>query len=464
MKHFKISLFLQIAFVFFLTGQTYTSYFTGNPTDLVVSPLGGVCLMGGAGEDDNAMKWFLQRANGGDILVLRTSGSNGYNSYLYSSLGINVNSVETIVFNSPAAAYDPYVKQRIDKAEAIWFAGGNQWNYISYWRNTPVDSAINKAIAQRNIVIGGISAGMAIQGKFYFTAQYGTIQSSTALSNPYHSSVTVDSAAFIKNPVLKNIITDTHFDNPDRKGRLLVFLARIWNDYATAADAIACDEYAAVCIEPNGIARVFGQHPTYDDNAYFIRVNCEIPNPAPEQCSSGNPLTWNQNGKAVKVCQIKGNTAGSNMFNLNTWQLSGSGTWLEWSAVNGNFNEQPGTSLNCSVTTIPHVFSSSDLKIYPVPALNSLMVEWNEDFSDVENNFFICDMSGNKIQSDFRRRDKQWYNSATDEWGNKIQEDYSNNKKIMEIVLDPLPPGIYFFICTDKHGTIHKAKIVKTDF
>jgi hypothetical protein len=132
------------------------------------------------------------------------------------------------------------------------------------------------------------------------------------------------------------------------------------------------------------------------------------------------------------------------MFNLNTWQLSGSGTWLEWSAVNGNFNEQPGTSLNCSVTTIPHVFSSSDLKIYPVPALNSLMVEWNEDFSDVENNFFICDMSGNKIQSDFRRRDKQWYNSATDEWGNKIQEDYSNNKKIMEIVLDPLPPGIYF--------------------
>jgi hypothetical protein len=43
------------------------------------------------------MKWFLQRANGGDILVLRTTGSNGYNSYLYSGLGVTVNSVETIV-------------------------------------------------------------------------------------------------------------------------------------------------------------------------------------------------------------------------------------------------------------------------------------------------------------------------------------------------------------------------------
>ena len=53
--------------------------------------------MGGATEDDNAMIWFLERSNGGDILVLRTSGSDGYNNYLFSELGVNVNSVETIV-------------------------------------------------------------------------------------------------------------------------------------------------------------------------------------------------------------------------------------------------------------------------------------------------------------------------------------------------------------------------------
>ena len=55
--------------------------------------------MGGATEDDNAMKWFLQRANGGDVLVLKT-GSNGYNAYFYSELGIPLNSVETIVCNN----------------------------------------------------------------------------------------------------------------------------------------------------------------------------------------------------------------------------------------------------------------------------------------------------------------------------------------------------------------------------
>ncbi|MFM7758272.1 MAG: cyanophycinase, partial [Crocinitomicaceae bacterium] len=108
-------------------GQNYTSYLTGNNTDMAISPYGGVCLMGGATEDDNAMKWFLQRANGGDILVLRTTGSNGYNSYLYSELGVPVNSVETIVCHNILASNESYIIQKINQAEAIWFAGGDQW-------------------------------------------------------------------------------------------------------------------------------------------------------------------------------------------------------------------------------------------------------------------------------------------------------------------------------------------------
>ncbi len=202
---------------YLIIGQNYTSYFTGNTTDIATSPSGGLCLMGGATEDDNAMKWFLQRANGGDVLVLRTTGSNGYNSYLYSGLGVTVNSVETIVFNNVSASTEPYIIQKIQQAETIWFAGGDQWSYISYWRNTPVENAINQAISQRNIVIGGTSAGMAIQGKYYFSAQNGSVTSSTALPNPFSNLVTVDSTHFIENYFLKNTITDTHFDNPIEK-------------------------------------------------------------------------------------------------------------------------------------------------------------------------------------------------------------------------------------------------------
>ena len=99
--------------------------------------------MGGSTEDANAMKWFLKRANGGDILVLRTSGSNGYNDYLYSELGVSVNSVETIVCHNAAASNEPYILQKIQQAEAIWFAGGDQWTYINYWRNTPINKLLS---------------------------------------------------------------------------------------------------------------------------------------------------------------------------------------------------------------------------------------------------------------------------------------------------------------------------------
>ena len=44
--------------------QQYTSYFTGNHIDTITNPDYGVCLMGGSTEDDRAMVWFLEKANG----------------------------------------------------------------------------------------------------------------------------------------------------------------------------------------------------------------------------------------------------------------------------------------------------------------------------------------------------------------------------------------------------------------
>jgi cyanophycinase-like exopeptidase len=186
---------LSIGLLLVLSGtacaQTYTSWFTGNPEDSPAVPLGGVCLMGGASEFDPAMQWFLDRANGGDVLVLRASGSNGYNDYMYADLG-GVNSVETILFNNASAAYDPYVAGRIEKAEAIWFAGGDQWNYVDFWRGTPVMELVNDAVAERNAAIGGTSAGMAILGACYFSAQFGSVTSAEALANPMGPLMAVD--------------------------------------------------------------------------------------------------------------------------------------------------------------------------------------------------------------------------------------------------------------------------------
>lgn len=332
--------------------QNYTNYFTGNSVDSQQSANGGICLMGGATEDDNGMRWFLDRANGGDVLVIRTSGSDGYNDYLYNQLGIPVNSVETIVFNNSSAANESYIHQKIQGAEAIWIAGGDQWNYISYWRGTAIDSLINDGILNRNMAIGGTSAGMAILGGHYFSAQYGTVTSATALSNPFDSDITVDNTAFIDLPILQDVVTDTHYDDPDRKGRHVVFLARMLHDHGISAKGIACDEYTAVCIDENGIASVYGEYPDYGDYAYFLQVNCEYPFNTPETIQANTPLTWNMNGEALKVYLAPGTVDGSVQFNLNNWREGVDGIWKDWYVNNGTLIQQNGAQIDCSVESV----------------------------------------------------------------------------------------------------------------
>ena len=347
----KTSILLAVLLVNFAAlSQPYTSYFTGSSMDVIASPEGGVCLMGGATEDDEAMKWFLNRADGGDVLVLRTSGSDGYNDYMYSQLGITLNSVETIVFNGTFAVNDTYIHQKIKQAEAIWFAGGDQWNYISFWRDSPIDSLINEGIENRDVVVGGTSAGMAILGNPYFSAQNGTVTSGIALSNPYHSDVTVDNTPFLDAPFMGNVISDTHYDDPDRKGRHMVFLARMVKDNGVIAKGIACDEHTAVCIDENGLARIYGEFPSSNDNAYFLQVNCELADPTPEMCQSGLALDWNHGGAAVKVYAVKGNQTGQNTFDLSDWQTGNGGLWKHWYVDNGVLQETNGNAPSCSVS------------------------------------------------------------------------------------------------------------------
>lgn len=367
MKKLLASSLMALAFCTLSAQNDYTSYFTGNLTDAVTAPFGGSCLMGGATDNDNAIRWFLQRANGGDVLVLRASGQDGYNAYMFDQLGATINSVETIVFNNAQAATNEYVLQRIAQAEAIWFAGGDQINYINYWRGTAVATLINEGIQQRNIVVGGTSAGMAILGGAYFSAQNGTVTSSTALSNPYSPQMTVSNTPFLNIPYLNRVITDTHYDNPDRRGRHAAFIARAVTDYDATYYGIACDEFTAVTIDDNGIAQIYGTFPDYDDNAYFISPNCAVMNNTPENCSPGQPLSWNQGGQALKVYVVKGTPTGLYTFDLNSWTEGDGGDWEDWSVQSGTLASIAGDTPNCSPVSTTQAASNIGFHVFPNP-------------------------------------------------------------------------------------------------
>jgi cyanophycinase len=256
---------------------------TGNAIDSAAKPRPGFALMGGGAQQDAAFRFLCERANGGDFLILRANTEDDYAKKVNEEIKAvcPLNSAATIVFSDREDSDDPKVVQIIEQAEAIFFAGGDQANYVRFWQDTPVQDVLNRHIAAGK-PIGGSSAGLAILGEFSFASIIDTIHSPEALADPYGNKVTL-SRDFLRIPLLSGTITDTHFAKRDRMGRLMVFLARILQDgWATQVRAIAVEENAAVLLDPDGSARVVGSGP-----AYFFDVR----NP-PEVCRRKTPLRF----------------------------------------------------------------------------------------------------------------------------------------------------------------------------
>lgn len=326
------------------TTKAYTSWRVGSPNDFKLpdeSVLnGGILLAGGSTDQDSAMRWFLRKALGGDVIVFRNAAINApvsdyptadaYNPYLYTTLGVSVNSVETILLNTKSVANDPEVYDKVKNAEAIFFTGGDQATYYTLIKGSSLEDALNYFINVKHGVIGGTSAGCAIQGEYIFSAENDTIISTEAIKNPYDYRLTIKNE-FLKHKILRNTITDTHFWNRDREGRLVAFMARIVKDkdqepatLDNLVKGVGVDEKTVVCVESNGFAYVYGS-----GNAYFMRQS-EISS-TPEVCQANRNLEWYYNRKAVKVFKLKGSPEGANYFNLNTWNAGSSvGTWHDY--------------------------------------------------------------------------------------------------------------------------------------
>ena len=87
-------------------------------------------------------------------------------------------------------------------------------------------------------------------------------------------------------PLLRDLVTDTHWTQRDRLGRSLVFLARSLTDglgMVGALTLLACDEGVAVLFDAAGTGRVFGA----SGAAHVLR-----PDHAPDRCVDDQSLVW----------------------------------------------------------------------------------------------------------------------------------------------------------------------------
>lgn len=299
----------------------------GSPKDIVTATQPGFVLAGGSTDVDEAMQWLMARSGGGDVVIIRASGSTGYNDYLFE-LG-KVNSVETLLIDSRKKAQLPETGEIIRNAEALFIAGGDQWNYVKYWANTDVSKAIKFLIEEKKVPIGGTSAGCAVLSEIIFDAQFDTVVSADALANPYAQSVSL-SKSFISIPFLKNTIADQHYSQRNRQGRHVVFLARMMQDFSIKTPkGIAVDERTAVCIDGEGNAIVYGS-----GKAFFIQ-----PQDKPGVIEPNKPLSWDKKNKALAVWIYQATAQGAPAFNLTRWPRTQPNEY--WNVTGGKLEQTP---------------------------------------------------------------------------------------------------------------------------
>ncbi len=295
---------------------------TGSTTDRVATTSGGLVLMGGGSDVDAAIQWMIGKSGGGDVVVLRSTGTNAYNSYIYG-LG-TVNSVQTLLVNTTAEGDNACVGETVRRAEMVFITGGNQQNYIDYFKGRAVGNALNYLINTKQAPIGGTSAGMAILGQYVHPG--GAPDDTTVLQNPTAVAIVNN---FLSAGLLANAVTDTHFAQRNRQARLMSFMASSIYNFGVSWQSvrgIGCDEATAYALDSNGTGKVFGTN-----YCFFAK-----PTGAPEILAAGSALTWNVGQQALNVYRVQGTATGTNTFNMNTFNGTG-GTTQYWSSDRGTF-------------------------------------------------------------------------------------------------------------------------------
>lgn len=272
-----------------------TRFASGNPVDVKPRLHGPVLdLVGGGTDLEPPAQMFVDLVRGCmdcntklDVVVLRASGADGYNEFFLKLNGVN--SVTTFVITDRESASRDDVVKAVRNAEIVFFAGGDQCNYVRYFHGNALQQAVEQ-VYKRGGGIGGTSAGLAIESELIYDAcPNQSAQSKDVLLDPFSADVSL--SRFFRWRYMNATITDTHFQQRDRMGRLITFLARAMHDgMARQIDGIGVNERTSVIVDRDGKAHVIGAGPVF-----IVRGDHK-----PEICRKGEPLTW----RGIKVWRI----------------------------------------------------------------------------------------------------------------------------------------------------------------
>lgn len=209
---------------------------------------GWIVPIGGAeNKDENPriLKRFLAVAGGStaEIVVIPTASQLRDTGPRYQRLfgELGARKVEVVDFDSRGDCTESGRLDRIERASAIFFTGGNQLRLSTILGGTPAAQMI-RACNAAGVTVGGTSAGASILSEHM-------IAFGKEGSSPRADSVRLAPGLGLTN----RFVIDQHFRQRDRLGRLLAALA-----YNPFAIGIGLDEDTAAFIGPDNTLEVEG--------------------------------------------------------------------------------------------------------------------------------------------------------------------------------------------------------------
>jgi cyanophycinase len=158
---------------------------------------------------------------------------------LFRSRGIN--HVSIVDVSERGDSFSEAALKRIDKADALFFTGGNQLNVTSLLGGTPLHNLIHEKV-EDGFIIAGTSAGatmmsnsMIVSGRSDDAPKVGCVEIAAGMD------------------LVSETIIDTHFSQRGRHGRLLTAIAHYPQDLG-----IGIDEQTAIVVRGNEF-RVIGE-------------------------------------------------------------------------------------------------------------------------------------------------------------------------------------------------------------
>jgi len=153
-RYLRVLLFALPLLVSGAEPASYEYWITGNSADAQPARTrAGLFLTGGVVDVLPAWKWFVSCAGGGDVVVLRASGGDGYQGFVSEKIG-GADSVETIRFNDASAARDPRVLEIIAHADGIFLPVGTRKSTChggkgrpSARPSTPISGPVSRSVA-----------------------------------------------------------------------------------------------------------------------------------------------------------------------------------------------------------------------------------------------------------------------------------------------------------------------------